>query len=308
MSYPTITAGKLLDAMLRARGFDPDYTTLTTKEKAQYADVANNALRAAWEDERWPQLMRCERRQFRPTWDVATTYAAGHQCYYDGVYYESELDGNVGNQPDTDDGTNWTALSVSEGDMIPFLPFAQPWADDNGLAVAAFDATGVDLEAFAYELDPLTKPDAAPVRGCRFWMNSVLLPANASTPARPYVRYRPVAPEITYTAWAAGTAYAAQELVYTADDGKCWEALRASTGAAPAASAEDWVEVGVPKMFADYIRLRARADLASDDEGKWKTLGLAEEELEKLRERHMAQTNARRGPMFTFRRGSRRDV
>jgi len=279
MSYKTITAGRMLEMALRARGFDPDYTTLSTKEKDGYATLVNQALRTAWEGARWPQLMVTERRQYRPTWGATLTYADGHQVYYAGAYWESEADGNVGNAPAA--GSEWwTALTNTS--MICFLPMSQSWLNDEGTTVQEMDVQGVDLRAFAYDLDPLLSPNAKPVTGLRFWEDSVLLPADGTAPLRPYVRFVPVTPEISYTEWSAVTAYAAEELVYVTADKVCYKALAGTTGETPNATPTKWAPVGIPKMFAEYIRLRVKSELSAEDEGKWKTLAEAEAELDRL--------------------------
>jgi hypothetical protein len=288
MSYTTIRAGQALAAALRSRGFDPDYTTLGVKELAQYEDVINHAMRTAWERARWPQVMVTERRQYRPTWAAGVICNEGNQVYYDGGYWESLVDGNVGNVPV--EGDYWTALEP--GDMVLCLPFVQPWADDAGYAVQAMEAPGVDLAAFAYDLDPLLSPRAHAVAGCRFWQDTVVLPADGSAPLRPYVRFRPESPTVSYTTWAAGTAYAAGDRVYVAADGESYLALLPSTGATPSASPTYWRAVGIPKMFADYIRLRCKAEFAADDEGKWKSAGEAEAELDRVESAYMTGTQA----------------
>ena len=42
-------------------------------------------------------------------WDVATTYDAEDPVMYEHVLYTSAVGSNLGNQPDTDDGSNWIA-------------------------------------------------------------------------------------------------------------------------------------------------------------------------------------------------------
>lgn len=49
-----------------------------------------------------------------PEWAVGTTYAAGDRVIVTTGYhkiYESKLGGNIGNDPTTDDGTNWLEVS-----------------------------------------------------------------------------------------------------------------------------------------------------------------------------------------------------
>jgi len=277
MSYKTITAGRMLETVLRSRGFDPDYTTLSTKEKAQYGTLVNQALRTAWEAKRWPSLLVTEKRQYRPTYSALLTYNDGHQVFYGDAYWESLVDVNIGHTPE--EGNYWTLLSATT--MIFFLPMSQSWLNAAGQSVQEFEVSGVDLRAFAYEDDPLMKPGVVALTGCQFWEDSVVLDPGTA-PTKPYIRFKPIAPEISYTEWAVGTAYAAEELVYVATDNKCYKSLAATTGDTPNESPEKWVAIGIPKMFSEYIRLRVRAETASEDEGKWKTMAEADAELERL--------------------------
>jgi hypothetical protein len=83
-----------------------------------------------------------------------------------------------------------------------------------------------------------------------------------------------------------------EDLAYVAADLKCYRALAATTGEAPGSTPEKWAEVGIPKMFGEYLRLRCRADAASDDEGKWKSMAEAEAELDRLRANYLVGSQA----------------
>ena len=112
MSYPTTSTGRLSDAILRARGFDPTAYTLSTKELAQMEDVVNNEYRTVMEAEFWPQLMLTERRQYRPTYDVTVTYTTDQEVVDDPTlehptYYRSLTAVNLGHA--LTDTTNWEA-------------------------------------------------------------------------------------------------------------------------------------------------------------------------------------------------------
>ena len=284
MGYPVITAGELLDAMLQANGFDPDHTTLTAKELAQFTLLADGALRRAWEAELWPQLMVIERRTYRPAWAADVPYSEGHEVYYTGMYWRSESSANLGHAPALGSAL-WTEYG---SDMIPYIAFDQPWE------ARVIDETGVDWPRCVFDDDPLTKPAAVPVAGCRPFEQSILVPLDEA-PVNPYVRFRPTRPRIGFVEWAAGTAYATGVVRYRSTEGQCYVALRPSTGATPESSAEDWAPVGVPEMFAEYIRERVRAERAADDEGKYKLLAQADMELERVRETYMHVSGERGG-------------
>lgn len=75
-------------------------------------------------------------------WDVATTYAAGDKVIVIGTthrIFESKINSNVGNDPTTDDGTNWLNLGATN-----------KWRPFDG--VIADQATNADT--ITYTLDP----------------------------------------------------------------------------------------------------------------------------------------------------------
>jgi len=293
MDYRTVKAGRLLAAILRGRGFDADSYTLTVKERAQYADLLNGFLRKAWESEFWPQLMLVERRQYRPDWDVAVSYAEGIEVYYAaGDAYYRAAQTNVGVTPGTDSAV-WAAAT----DLLCFVAFSQDFGTGTEI-----DDTGVDYERCAYEDDPLVTPDAAAIRGCRPWQRTILMPAEGAV-TRPYIRFRPPCPEISFTAWSGATAYTTGETAYLDADQNSYVALRPNSGANPATQNEDWAPVGVPTMFADYLRLAVTAEQQADDEGKYRTLAKAQEELDRLRDRHLPAAGLGGRAAFRYVRG-----
>jgi hypothetical protein len=48
---------------------------------------------------------------FRGTWLVGTTYGLGDAVFFSGSSYISLVIGNIGNEPDTDNGTHWAVLA-----------------------------------------------------------------------------------------------------------------------------------------------------------------------------------------------------
>jgi len=275
MDYRTVKAGKLLEAVLRGRGFDTTAYTMTVKEKAQYEDLLNTFVRTGWEAEFWPQLLLTERRQYRPDWVSTTAYTVGQEVLHEDAYWRA-LDTNINTEPGTDE-TMWEAAD----DMICFVEFSQPFGDGSDI-----DETGVDYENCACENDPLLMPDAAAIPGCRPWQRSILIPLSLA-PIRPYIRFRAICPSYSFTEWAAGTDYATGDLVFLASTNESYVALQPSTGQSPATEAEYWAPVGVPAFLQDYVRLGMISELAGDDDGKYRTAAKAEQELERLRQRHL---------------------
>jgi hypothetical protein len=294
MDYRTIKAGKLLEAVLRGRGFDTTAYTMSVKEKAQYEDLLNQFLRQGWEAEFWPQLMLVERRQFRPDWSAATTYSIDNEVYHatTDAYYRA-LAENTGVTP----GSN-AAVWGPATDMICFIEFAQPFGDGSDI-----DETGVDFAACAYEDDPLTVMDAAPIPGCKPWQRSIVIPPSLA-PNRPYIRFRAICPSFSFTEWVIGTDYATGDTVFLTSSNESYTALQPSTGQNPSTEADYWAPAGVPAFLQDYIKLSMIAELAADDEGKFKTQAKAETELDRLRTRHLPAAALGGRAVFRYARGA----
>ena len=96
-----------------------------------------------------------------PVWDVATSYAVDAQVISIATHsvYVSETAANLGNDPDTDDGTNWTRLSatniwkafdqliagqIENADLISYT--LQPAGEVSGIAFFGLDADAIDIE------------------------------------------------------------------------------------------------------------------------------------------------------------------
>lgn len=276
MAYKTIKFGAVLDRVFRARGFDPDSVTMTAKERARYGDAITRHCRRAWDEAMWPQLMAYEQRTYRPPYSAAVNYGLAHQVWDDAtaMYWESLEENNVGNTPPATKiaDTHWKPAE----EMYRYIQFEQPWE------ATAIDEDGVDVNAFLYRECPVGNPSARPVAGCRRIEDSVMVPTGAVAPDRPWIRFKPVCPRFALELWVVGTAYAAGELVYLESTRECYIATAATTGDDPSASGAPWAPVGFPDMFQDFVVLAVTAELQSDDEGKYKTRALAEEELERL--------------------------
>lgn len=283
MAYKTVTVKHIADRIHRSRGFDPDQVDMTVKERERYGDVITRHLRRAWDEAMWPQLMRVEQRTYRPPWDAEVNYSAGHQVWdaANGRYRQSLQDGNTGNTP--------AAAGEADGwwgdveDFVRYISLEQPWEP------VAIDEDGVDVREFAYYTNPIGDPAARRVAGCRRLADCVVLPDLADVPDEVWIRFRPAAPRFTLAEWSAAAAYAAGDVCYYGADGNCYQAGAPTTGDNPAAAGGPWNAVGFPDMFQDYVVLAALAELQSDDEGKYKTRALAEDELDRLAHKKLTQ-------------------
>ena len=280
MTRDIVSVKAVVDGVYRLRGFDPSSYAPSAREREDFAELLLDALRTAWEDQPWPLLVTTGFRRYRPPWAEGVLWRRGQDCWARGRYWHALRD-SMGVRPG-DNPTVWE--EVPPGRLgYKFVEFDQPWADDDGLALDAIDPSGVELGAFAYADDPMCRPDAPPLVPCRMAAGCVFLPDDA--PDGAWVRYRPECPCLTLEAFDAARGYRAGDCCCDAA-GECWRCRALSlSGAAPSASDPRWERVGVPRFLLQYVRRRLQADLASEDEGKWKTLALADRELERLRDK-----------------------
>jgi len=117
----------------------------------------------------------------------------------------------------------------------------------------------------------------------------VVLPRLAGVPDKVWIRFRPIAPRFSLAEWSDSTEYARGDVCYYAADGNCYQASAPTTGETPGESGSSWAAVGFPDMFQDFVVLACLAELQSEDEGKYKTRALAEEELERVAHKKLTQ-------------------
>jgi len=283
MAYKTVTVKHIADRIHRSRGFDPDQVAMTVKERERYGDVITRHLRRAWDEAMWPQLMALEQRTYRPPWDATVNYSAGHQVWdaTNKRYRQSLQDDNTGHTPAAagEDDDWWGEVE----DFVKYIAFEQPWE------TTAIDEDGVDVREFAYYTSPLGDPEARRVAGCRRLADCIIMPRLADVPDEVWIRFRPIAPRFSLAEWSDSTEYARGDVCYYAADGNCYQASAPTTGETPGESGSSWAAVGFPDMFQDFVVLACLAELQSDDEGRYKTRALAEEELERVAHKKLTQ-------------------
>lgn len=286
MTRDLVSVRTVIDGIYRLRGFDPDSYAPSQREKENYADLVTEAVRTAWEDQPWPLLMTCGLRRYRPDWAEGVFWRTGQDCWKGGRYWHALRD-SIGVEPGTN-GTVWEEIPPGQIGY-KFISFDQPWAGPDGLAMEAIDPTGVELGAFAFAEDPMCRPDAAPLAPCRMAAECVFLPDDA--PDGVWIRFRPECPVFTLAAYDATRTYHANDTCHVASSGECWRCRALElTGVAPGADAR-WERVGVPRFMLQYVRRRLQAELASEDEGKYKSEALADRELERLRDKWISTAN-----------------
>jgi hypothetical protein len=263
-------AGLIADGVIRARDWDPETFTLTGASRQLFTQAACDALRKAWGRQKWPQLMRVEARRFRPDWDTAEAYTTGQEVWHEGTEaYWRALQDHSGQEP-----AEGSAYWEEPEDFIPFIQLDQPWEDFR------IDDAGADLNAFAWELDPRLNPGLAPIKGCTWWMDSIVLPQDA--PAEVWIRFMPPCPRLSFVEWSASTAYTTGELCYRTTVGRCYIAQGSTTGDTPEGSPSDWAEVQVPEFMSAYVRQFMLSQWLTVAEGRYEAEGRAEKMLQEM--------------------------
>ncbi len=262
----TVKIEKILRGVVGLKGYDFSMYTLSDAEREKWGDAINDALIEAYAEQKWPQMIRTEERQFRPDWAVDVAYTAGMGVLHESKYYDALVD-NTGVVPGRDEDT-WS----EPVEMSMFVQFEQPW---EGIQM---DATGIDLNRFAYLTDPRLKPDTPPVRGCRFWMDSVLLPRVDQITV--WCRFIPKRENFDLTEWADDESYERGDVRYRTATGDCYRALEdvEAGGSAPDSNIK-WLRIRIPEFMKRYVKLSVAADEMSEESGRFRTKAAAENEL-----------------------------
>ena len=279
MKYEPVRALKVFEAVLRGQGLDPATVALQTAARARVADLVNEALAAAWRHALWPQIMDVKRIRYREEWSEETAYDAGAECYRRNaagvpVYYRARVQ-NLGVEPGTDD-----AVWEVPADFVPGFYYCQHYVDE------------IDLEAGLYAENPDLRLDPRPYTLKATHYGACVADLSGEYPAEPWIRYRPMPPEFSWTDWAAGTEYAAGETAFYGSNS--WQCLAEDTGTTPGTDAAVWAETPFPKMFLPYAVAWTAAARMQDDDGRAAQFARADRILEELEERHVQQIRARK--------------
>lgn len=309
MNYAMKSLGLVFQAIQSERGYAS--VAMSSAEMLRCTHLINQAGRYAWRLRIWPDFTEVEKRTYRPPWDVAQQYNTGNQVWRinsDGVtgHYYQALSNTIGVDPQ--DGNQSAIWLQDPPEMRLYIEYNQPWE--------SVPMDGVELDKFASWQDPSYVKNPAYVQGLWIYQQTVVFPAMSQgldqgqftpsgvargMPAQPWVRFRPPWPVVSAVPWDIGESVAAGTLRYYtsagATYGDCYIALVPNTGQQPDTS-PDWAIRGVPEFFARYIELFALSQRQSEDEGKYKTLQMATEELAQLEDIAMTNTGMAVGATF----------
>ena len=142
----TVTFQSVLDGAAARIGLDPTQTIQPSTASA-LTEYINTRTRFAWEAYKWPELSAIEKRQFRPTFDAAATYASGAEVFYLGNYYRKTGTGGVGVLPTVT--ATWT-VATSLTDFVRSIDFDQTFTAASGSTAA----TPIGEVLHVYRQDP----------------------------------------------------------------------------------------------------------------------------------------------------------
>ena len=281
-TYISVGAGRVFRRVLREWGYDPVawIASAQVQEKERVADAVNAALSVIWQQAMWPQIMRVERVTYRAEYSAVKMYAADDEVFKRGadsapVYYRC-LAACVGADPATS-SDKWARAPAD------FLP---------GVIFSSYAIDEVDLAACCFDRHPDRVADLVAYLMKRTSYGACVANPRGGFPVEPYLRFRPLPPEVTWMSWNIATPYSEGEKVF--DEDQAWIALRPNTGAKPGASADDWEEVNIPQMFENYVVISAAVERKKDEEGRMKQYGRAEAEANRLNDVYRGQIRERR--------------
>lgn len=291
--YRSVRLASVLDGVIRKRGFDPASVTLSAGDKANVADLVSLKLREAWENEWWPDSMAVEQRQYRPTWSAAESYAADAEVMRlddeeVAHYFRSVQGGNLNHDPNDDDGTWW---EDADADLERSIALEQEW-EENGIG-------RIDTQNGVFDRDPRIYPEAMPIDHVFLHGDAVIVGADQA-PARPWLKFQLACPVASWTDWAAGTAYAAGDVVFVEEHagtviGEAFVAVAPSTGVNPAADdGTYWQQQYFPAFLRDFVVHAVAAEEVLEDEARYRMTALAQRIYENLKER-LVSAQGRRG-------------
>ena len=142
----SVTFQSVLDGAASRIGLDPTQTIQPSTASA-LTEYINTRTRFAWEAYKWPELSAIEKRQFRPTFDAAATYASNAEVFYLGNYYRKTGTGAVGVLPTVT--ATWT-VATSLTDFVRSIDFDQTFTAASGSTAA----TPIGEVLHVYRQDP----------------------------------------------------------------------------------------------------------------------------------------------------------
>jgi hypothetical protein len=282
---------EVFHAIERMKGLDPLTVTISATERARVCELVNERMIEGWENAFWPELMKVEQRWYREVWSSTEAYAEDDEVCREGTdgegrYYRSKGDGNTNHDPLTDTTeTYWEDVTLTMRRTIDF--------EQRGESVIG----KVDTKRAIFSRDIRVHPTTRPIQEVHLYEASILVEGSDS-PAHPWVRFLPPAPEFSWTDWDVAAGYAIGDVAYYGDTGHAYRALLASTGKNPEQETDYWEAVYFPRFLKGFVVHAVRADDLMEDQGRAKEENKAQSLLELAKGQMIDMTNVDRQVIF----------
>lgn len=245
----TVTFKSVLHGTAQKMGLDPNTPDVNLDQALSLTEFINSRVRQVYDHALWPETKLIEERHYRDNWDSSVSYYAGQEVWVpsEESYYIALIDNE-----DVDPSDVASSLGVwSIPDVLrKYLPYQQ--------------AGKIEVDALiqAYERDP------------RITGNPPTLSFNKLSdgyqfenfaPNSVFIEFRSRAPIFTAIEYSPGVQYHASEVVYVADEGECYKALRTTEGMDPVTSIADWAKVDFPYFMSEVVKEFAYSDLLVED-------------------------------------------
>ena len=280
------------------------YSELNTDDAEAISVYLDTRLKLIWEFYPWPDLVRVEKRYYRPLYAAATTYAAGDEVYYptEEKYYQA-LKSTQGNAPTLQ--THWaeskqtyspdtwvTGTAYAVGDTVEYPPdglyYACHTAHTAGANLASNWGQIIEFDKYVawkqsgeneisdvievWNTNPRTDKKAEPQNF--FQSENGVQVING--PNIVHIEYRQQVPSLLYTTWTEGVSYGVGQVIRFPVSGATFglykaTSLHTASGSGggintPVASGAPWALIQIPRDFRSFLAHGAAADLLLADE------------------------------------------
>ena len=278
------------------------YSELNTDDAEAISVYLDTRLKLIWEFYPWPDLVRVEKRYYRPLYAAATTYAAGDEVYYptEEKYYQA-LKASTGNAPTLT--THWaeskqtyspdtwvTGTVYAVGDTVEYPPdglyYACHTAHTAGANLASNWGQLVEFDKYVawkqtgeneisdvldvWNTNPRTD-NKADQQNFYQSENGVQV---INGPNIVHVEYRRKVPSLLHSAWTSGVDYNLDDVVRFPASGADFDLYKATTDPEHTASGSNdpedsgapWALIEIPRDFRSFLAHGAAADLLLADE------------------------------------------
>ena len=276
------------------------YSELNADDAEAISVYLDNRLKLIWETYPWPDLVRVEKRYYRPLYAAALTYDAGYEVYYptEEKYYQA-LKQTQGNVPTLT--THWaeakqsyapatwvTGTAYAVGDTVEYDPDGLYYAchtahtaganlGSNWGQIIEFDKYVAWKQSGENEIaDVLDVWNTNPRTDNKADQQNFYQSENGvqviNGPNIVHIEYRQLVPRLLHSAWKVGSEYKIDDVVRFPATGADFDLYKASSDHTASGTNEPtddgapWTLIQIPRDFRSFLAHGAAADLLLADE------------------------------------------